>query len=53
MIDYSVLYIDKRGDKQEFKTMARDVRTAMSTTIELCPDLRRIIRCVRTEDWTD
>ena len=45
MKDYQVLYIDKRGDKQDFEVTSTDVRTAMSNVFELCPDCKRIVRC--------
>ena len=45
MKDYDVVYIDKEGDKQDFVVTAADVRVAISNTIELCPDCRRVIRC--------
>ncbi len=43
--DYDVVYIDKEGDKQDFVVTATDTRVAISNTIELCPDCRRVIRC--------
>ena len=45
MKDYDVVYIDKEGDKQDFVVTATDTRVAISNTIELCPDCRRVIRC--------
>lgn len=45
MIDYDVIYIDYRGDKQNYVVTSTDVRTAMNNLFELCPDARRIIRC--------
>ena len=45
MIDYEVLYIDKRGDKQDFVVTSIDVRTAMNNVFELCPDCKRIVKC--------
>ena len=45
MKDYEVLYIDKRGDKQDFVVTTTDVRKAMNNVFELCPDCKRIIKC--------
>ena len=45
MKDYDVVYIDKEGDKQDFVVTAININTAISNTIELCPDCRRVIRC--------
>ena len=45
MIDYEILYIDDRGDKQDYVVTAPDVRTAINNLFELCPDARRVIRC--------
>ena len=46
MIDYDVTYVDKEGDKQDYVITSSDVRTAMSNLFELCPDARRIIKCI-------
>jgi len=46
MIDYDVIYIDKEGDKQDFVITSTDARTAINNLFELCPDAKRIIRCV-------
>ena len=49
MKDYDVgHYIDKEGAKnvkQDFVVTATNTRVAISNTIELCPDCRRVIRC--------
>jgi len=45
MIDYDVLYIDDRGDKQDYVITSTDVRKAMNDLFYLCPDAKRIIRC--------
>ena len=45
MIDYEVLYIDNKGDKQNYDITSTDVRTAMNNLFELCPDAKRIISC--------
>ena len=45
MKDYDVVYIDKRGDKQDYVVTSTDVRTAINNALELCPDARRIVRC--------
>ena len=47
MIDYDVLYVDDRGDKQEYVITSTDIRTAMNNLFKLCPDAKRIIRCVQ------
>ena len=49
MIDYEVLYIDKRGDKQDFVVTSTDVRTAMNNVpFELCPDCKTHVNQMRT-----
>ena len=53
MTDYTVKYVDKVGDYQEFKTIAKDVRQAISTVTELCPDCRRVIQVMPTEMFED
>ena len=45
MIDYEVLYIDNKGDRQNYSITSTDVRTAMNNLFELCPDAKRIISC--------
>ena len=45
MIDYNVVYVDDRGDKQDYVVTSTDVRKAMSDLFYLCPDAKRIIRC--------
>jgi len=45
MIDYNVVYVDDRGDKQDYVVTSTDVRTAMNNLFELCPDAKRIVRC--------
>ena len=51
MIDYDIKYVDDAGDYQDYKITSTDVRTAMNNAFELCPDIRRIISCKRTEMW--
>ena len=53
MIDYEILYIDKKGDKQDFVVTSIDVRTAMNNLFELCPDAKRIIRCTPKPIYED
>ena len=45
MIDYEVLYIDNKGEKQNYDITSTDVRTAMNNLFELCPDAKRIVSC--------
>ena len=47
MIEYIVSYIDKEGDFQDIEVASTDVRTAMNNTFELCPDCKRILRCIK------
>jgi len=49
MKDYTVRYIDKRGDYQDFLTVARDVKQAINAVLELCPDCRRVVRAIPSE----
>ena len=42
---YDVLYIDKRGDKQDFVITADSVKAALAETFTFCQDARRIIKC--------
>ena len=53
MLEFDVVYIDDTGDKQDYTIAAPDVRVAIQNTFELCPDARRILRCVRTPMFTD
>ena len=53
MIDYDVVYVDDKGDKQDYVVTSTDVRTAMNNVFELCPDARRIIRCAPKSMFTD
>ena len=48
MTDYTVKYVDKEGDLQEFNTLGRDATQAISAAKELCPDCRRITSCTPT-----
>lgn len=43
MKDYDIVYIDKVGDKQDYKVTATDVRSSIALALEQCPDARRII----------
>ena len=45
MIDYEVLYIDNKGNRQDYTITSTDVRTAINNTFELCPDCKRIVSC--------
>ena len=45
MIDYDVIYVDDRGDKQDFVVTSVDTRSAIKDLYDLCPDAKRIIRC--------
>ena len=53
MTDYTVRYVDKSGDYQDFKTIANDVKQAIAATTELCPDCRRVIQVLPTEMFQD
>ena len=53
MKDYDVVYIDKEGDKQDFKVTATSLQAAISNTIELCPDCRRVISCLLQPMFND
>tara|TARA_B100001093_G_C26708628_1_gene962412 strand:+ start:809 stop:970 length:162 start_codon:yes stop_codon:yes gene_type:complete len=48
MTDYTVKYVDKEGDLQDFETAGKDPAHAISTVHELCPDCRRVISCTPT-----
>ena len=37
MIDYDVVYVDDRGDKQDYVVTSTDVRTAMNNVFEPVP----------------
>jgi hypothetical protein len=43
MKTYDIVYIDKIGDKQDYKVTATDVRESIKIALEQCPDARRII----------
>ena len=45
MKEYTVTYIDKKGNNQTFEIMAANSRQAISSTLELCTDCKRVIRC--------
>ena len=47
MINYSVKYVDDRGDFQETEVASTNVKAAIDTALKLCPDAKRIIRCVQ------
>lgn len=51
MKDYTVKYVDKIGDYQEFITAAANVRQAISIVTELCPDCRRVIHVKPTSSF--
>ena len=53
MIDYKIRYVDDHGDYQEYDITSTDVRTAMNNAFELCPDIRRIVRCAPKEMFND
>ncbi len=48
MIDYNVVYVDDRGDKQDYVATAPDLASVFAVVEEQCPDCRRIISCVST-----
>ena len=43
MKTYDIVYIDKGGDKQDYKVTATDVRKSIELALEECPDARRVI----------
>ena len=45
MIDYEVLYIDKKGNRRDYTITSTDVRTAINNMFELVPSCKRIISC--------
>ena len=47
MNNYFVKYVDDRGDFQKTDVTSTDVRSAIDKTLNLCPDAKRIIRCVQ------
>ena len=47
MTIYYVKYVDDRGDFQETEVTSTDVRSAIDKALKLCPDAKRIIRCVQ------
>ena len=53
MIDYAIRYVDDSGDYQEYEITSTDVRTAMNSAFELCPDIRRIVRCAPKEMFSE
>ena len=48
MTEYTVKYVDKVGDFQDFKTVSKDATQAITAVKELCPDCRRVISCTPT-----
>ena len=45
MTKYDVLYIDKRGDQQDFAVDAESVAKAIENVLYFCPDCRRVVKC--------
>ena len=43
MTKYTVKYVDKEGDLQDFETAGKDRLQVITATPELCPDCRRVI----------
>ena len=52
MKTYDIVYIDKSGDKQDYKVTATDVRKSIELALEQCPDARRIISSKPSNDQT-
>ena len=48
MTEYTVKYVDKIGDFQDFKTAGDDPAQVINAVLELCPDCRRVISCTPT-----
>ena len=45
MKEYTLTYIDNKGDTQTFEIMAPNSRVAIDSTLELRTDCKRVIRC--------
>ena len=45
MKDFEIKYVDEDGCHHDYEITASDTRVAISNTLELCPDAKRIIRC--------
>lgn len=45
MKEYTVTYVDKKDNNQTFELLAANSRQAISSTLELCTDCKRVIRC--------
>nr|BDD46801.1 hypothetical protein 53 [Paracoccaceae bacterium] len=45
MKEYTVTYINKHGDTKTFVVVAADTQHAINSTVELCADCKRVIRC--------
>ena len=43
MTYFTVKYVDKEGDLQDFETAGEDRLQAIQSAHELCPDCRRVI----------
>ena len=52
MKTYDIVYIDKIGDKQDYKVTATNVRESIKLALEECPDARRIISSKPVNDQT-
>ena len=52
MINYNVVYVDDRGDKQDFVATAPDIPSVYAVVEEKCPDCRRIISCISQQNAT-
>ena len=52
MKTYDIVYIDKTGDKQDYKVTATNVRDSIKIALEQCPDARRIISSKPSNDQT-
>ena len=52
MKTYDIVYIDKTGDKQDYKVTATNVRDSIKIAFEQCPDARRIISSKPSNDQT-
>ena len=46
MTYFTVKYVDKEGDLQDFETAAEDRIAAIGSVHELCPDCRRVISAI-------
>jgi len=45
MKEYTVTYVDHKGDSKTFEIMAPNTRVAIDSTLELRKDCKRVIRC--------